>query len=99
MSGFGTDRDPIETLAGEFRQRTRRGERTTRKEYTQQHPDLTDQIADRFPGLTSPDDPAAQASAVTRSLTAGKARSSPRDISRPKPGKVRQESPIGSPRG
>src|SRR2546430_15871916 len=44
-------RNPLEELADAFLQRYRRGERPALTEYTQQHPELANEIRDLFPTL------------------------------------------------
>ncbi|HLJ91701.1 MAG TPA: hypothetical protein VKU02_00775 [Gemmataceae bacterium] len=51
MSIESSSRDPVEKLAEEFAARYRRGERPSLTEYTEQYPELAEQIRDLFPAL------------------------------------------------
>jgi serine/threonine protein kinase len=51
MSDMGNQRNPIERLAEEFLTRYRGGERPALSEYTNQNPELADEIRDLFPVL------------------------------------------------
>src|SRR5215510_15031919 len=51
MNTSNPAREPVERLAEEFAQRFRRGERPSLTEYTQQYPDLADEIRELFPAL------------------------------------------------
>src|SRR5271163_2529093 len=51
-----SDRDPVEVLAEEFRERLRRGERPDVEDYARRHPDLAEQIRDLFPALLMVED-------------------------------------------
>jgi WD40 repeat protein/serine/threonine protein kinase len=51
MSDTHSERNPVETLAEEFVERYRRGERPSLTEYTRRHPELADEIRDLFPTL------------------------------------------------
>jgi serine/threonine protein kinase/WD40 repeat protein/tetratricopeptide (TPR) repeat protein len=51
MNELSTSRDPVEALAEEFLERTRRGERPTLEQYVQQYPELAADIHDLFPTL------------------------------------------------
>lgn len=48
-----SDRNPVEELAEEFVGRHRRGERPSIDEYTENHPDLADEIRELFPALVT----------------------------------------------
>src|ERR1700739_2946369 len=51
MSDLSADRNPVELLAHEFRERQRRGERPELTEYTTKYPQWADEIRDLFPAL------------------------------------------------
>jgi eukaryotic-like serine/threonine-protein kinase len=74
MNEPNSDRDPVEVLAEEFRERLRRGERPDVEEYARLHPDLAEQIRDLFPALLMVED---LKGAVAPDLTAAGALPSP----------------------
>ncbi len=51
MNDLIPERDPVEVLAQEFRERLRRGERPDVEDYAQRYPALAEQIRDLFPAL------------------------------------------------
>jgi hypothetical protein len=51
MTDQNLQRNPVEELAEAFLERYRRGERPAIAEYTQQYPELAEQIRDLFPAL------------------------------------------------
>jgi hypothetical protein len=51
MTERNMQRNPVEELAEAFLERYRRGERPALAEYTQQYPELAEQIRDLFPTL------------------------------------------------
>jgi serine/threonine protein kinase len=53
MTSKPTERDPLEALAAEFMERQRRGERPSITEYTQQHPELAEEIQELFPTVAA----------------------------------------------
>ncbi|MCI0705253.1 MAG: protein kinase [Planctomycetia bacterium] len=51
MTDSSADRNPLERLAEDFIARFRHGQRPSLTEYTQQHPELAEQIRELFPAL------------------------------------------------
>lgn len=51
MTDFDADRNPLDVLAEEFAARHRRGERPSIAEYTEQFPDLAEEIRSLFPSV------------------------------------------------
>ena len=53
MDDSPTDRDPLEILAEEFMDRKRRGQSPSIEEYVSAHPDLAEEIRERFPAIAA----------------------------------------------
>src|SRR5262249_28974077 len=56
MTPTSDQRNPVELLAEDFLERTRRGERPTLQDYLERHPELAEQIRDLFPALLMMED-------------------------------------------
>jgi WD40 repeat protein/serine/threonine protein kinase len=56
MSNTGSERNVVEVLAEEFLARKRRGENPSLSEYTEQHPELAEEIQNLFPAMVLMED-------------------------------------------
>ncbi len=70
MNTSSDARNPVELLAEEFLDRTRRGEHPTLREYVERHPDLAGEIRDLFPALLMLENFGESSGATTGSLAA-----------------------------